>query len=614
MNRDNIDFNKIKELNLLKKKNVESYFDGIKQIKGNSTGELCIIVGVCKKEPKGSLLEEDLIPSEINGVKTDVIEVPKMIASDYCGSNAGSSSPSQIHAKGCGGHTYNSDGSPFECIPGGISIGPKDTNSAGTLGLSVQDSDGSIIGLTNNHVVGPQIYYAKDDSPTEYEVNWVLSSSGNIYTFFDSESQDLYFNPSFDGSLGNLPKLDVGKKYIFKTSTYLIDHPFSISTNAIGGPSNRGEAVTSVVIKNANGVTIYEDGFSRNGSGRNYPYASSGEILEFEYNSNTFSSQFYFQCWNHENMGGKLDLVFSGVPYCLSSNRESTTSEYSDGILLNSNKDIRGSKVVTPSNIDVNGNGGSGQKEIGFVKKSSSLKFNHPQNSSSIGNHGENPSNKIDAAVISFETSSVPHNKIQSLFSGALSSAPAATGKNVYKSGRTTGVTPSGGINSANKSVILSASWSGNVYYCPSDYIHNDGTRNSVSSVQHVAQFEDCVLYLCNGEWFSDAGDSGSAVFIEENSGESLKVMGLHFAGATSTDPIKSYGIACKMENVFSELSLSSWSGERSISEEYLLGDQALKICDECYVVSDNQSNNIGKYEPQSQPTTYSDGDSCKDS
>jgi len=614
MNKNNIDFNKVKELNLLKKKNVESYFNGVKQIKGNSTGEPCIIVGVSKKESKNNLSKEDLIPSEIHGVKTDVIEVPKMIALDYCGNNMGSSTPSQVYSKGCGGHTYNSDNAPFECVPGGISIGPKDNNSAGTLGVSVLDSDGSIIGLTNNHVVGPQVYYAKDDSAKEYEVNSVLTNSGNNYTFYDGESQDLFFGPAFDGSSGNPPKLDVGKKYIFNTSPTLTEHPFFISSSSSGGPSNRGSALTDVTIKNSNGLIIYEDGFSKNGSDRNYPYASAGESLEFKYNSNTFSSQLYYQCWNHENMGGKLDLVFSGVPYCLSSNHGSTTNEYNDGELLNSNRDTLGDKVVTPSNVDVGGNGGSGQKEIGVIKKTSSLKFNHPQNSSGVGNHGENPSNKIDAAAISFGDSSIPQNKIQSLFSGAFLTSSATAGKSVYKSGRTTGVTPSGGVGSANKSVILSVSWSGNVYYCPSDYIHNDGTRNSVSSTQHIAQFEDCILYLCNDEWFSDAGDSGSALFIEESPGAPLKVTGLHFAGATNTDPIRSYGIACKIENVFSELSLSLWSGERSISEDHLEGNQALKICDECYVVSDDQDNDIGIYEPESQPTTYSDGDSCKNS
>ncbi len=613
MNPNDINFNEVKKFKLLDKKNVESYFEGFKEIKGNSTKEKCIVVGVSKKESFENLSPEDLIPSQISGVKTDVIEVPPMIIQDFCGSDAGSNSPSEIYVKGCPNHTYDNN-SPFNCVPGGISIGPKNQVAAGTLGFSIKDNEGNILGITNNHVVGPEVYYSKNDSDIEYNVNWVSSSNGNIYTIYDNESQDLYFKPAFDGSSGNLPRLDVGKKYIFKTSNYLDNHPFFISTAPAGGPSNQSSAYTNITIKNANGVVIYQNGFSRNGSNRNQPYALSNESLEFEYDLDTFSNQFYYQCWQHENMGNKLDLIFSGVPYCLSSNQTSTTNEYNNGTLLDENKDISNDKIVSPSNVDVNGNGGSGQKEIGFVYKTSSLKFNHPQNSSNVGNHGENYSNKIDASLISFHSDSIPVNKIQSLFSGPFEFTSAESGANVYKSGRSTGVTPQGGLNSQNKSTILSTSWSGNVYYCPSDYIHNDGSRNQVNSVQHIAQFEDCVLYLCNGEWFSDSGDSGSGIFTDSSNGETPKLIGLHFAGATSTNPIKSYGVACKIENIVSELSISSWSGERSIENTYIKNSESIKICDDCYVISNETDNLTGYYKPESQPQTYSSGESCENS
>jgi len=613
MNPNNIDFNEVKKLKLLDKKNVESYFDGFKEIKGNSTKEKCIIIGVSKKQSTKDLSEEDLIPPEINGVKTDVIEVPPMIIQDYCGSDSGSSSPSEIYLKGCPGHTYDNN-SPFNCVPGGISIGPKEEVAAGTLGFSVKDNEGNILGVTNNHVVGPEVYYAKEDPDAEYNVNWVASTSGNIYTIYDNQSQDLYFKPSFDGSVGNLPRLDVGRKYIFKTSNYLDNHPFFISTFSAGGPSNQSYAYTNVTIKNANGLVIYQNGSSKNGSNRVNPYALSNESLEFEYTESTFSNQFYYQCWNHANMGNKLDLIFSGIPYCLSSNKASTINEYNDAILLDKNKDISNGKIVSPSNIDAGGNGGSGQKEIGFVYKSSSLKFNHPQNSASVGNHGENYSNKIDASLISFHLDSVPVNKIQSLFSGPFEFAAAESGANVYKSGRSTGVTPQGGLNSENKSTILSTSWSGNVYYCPSDYVHNDGSRNQVNSVQHIAQFEDCVLYLCNGEWFSDSGDSGSGIFTDSTENESPKLIGLHFAGATSSNPLKSYGIGCKIENIVSELSVSPWAGERSIQNSYIKNSESIKICDDCYVISNESDGLTGYYKPESQPETYSSGESCQNS
>jgi hypothetical protein len=613
MNPNDINFQEVKKIKLLNKKNVESYFSGFKQVKGNSTQEKCIVVGVSEKKPAQDLNKEDLIPSKINGVKTDVIEVPKMIVHDYCGSNSGSSSPSEIYLKGCPNHTYDNN-SPFNCVPGGISIGLKNQNSAGTLGLSVKDGDGNVLGITNNHVLGPQVYHVDGNSTIQYNVNWVATSDGNIYTIYDNESGDLFFKPAFDGSTNNLPKLDVGRKYIFQTSQYLDNHPFFISTASSGGPANQSSAYTNVTIKNANGLIIYENGSPRNGSGRNNPYALSNETLEFQYSSETFTNQFYYQCWSHENMGNNLDLIFSGVPYCLSSNHPNSTNEYNNGNLLEDNKDMLNEKVVSPSNIDVGGNGGQGQKEIGFIYKNTSLKFNHPQNSTAIGNHGENYSNKIDASLISFYPDSIPVNNIQSLFSGPFQFTNAETGMHVYKSGRSTGVTPSGGFNSQNKSTILSTSWSGNVYYCPSDYIHNDGSRNTVNSIQHIAQFEDCILYLCNGEWFSDSGDSGSGIFIDGDASESPKLIGLHFAGATSLNPLKSYGIACKIENIVSELSISSWSGERSIKDSYIKNSESIKICDDCYVISNDNQNLTGYYEPESQPEKYSSGESCENS
>ena len=71
---DLINFHKVKEANLLDKKNVESFFPGIKISKGNTTGEKCIIVGVSKKEIKNNLSANDLIPENINGIKTDVLK------------------------------------------------------------------------------------------------------------------------------------------------------------------------------------------------------------------------------------------------------------------------------------------------------------------------------------------------------------------------------------------------------------------------------------------------------------------------------------------------------------------------------------------------------------
>src|SRR5258708_5444790 len=63
---------------------VHSVGIGPKITDGRHTGELAIIVFVEKKKPPSELTPEEVIPSEIEGVKTDVHEAPKpqLIAED----------------------------------------------------------------------------------------------------------------------------------------------------------------------------------------------------------------------------------------------------------------------------------------------------------------------------------------------------------------------------------------------------------------------------------------------------------------------------------------------------------------------------------------------------
>ena len=49
-----------------------------KQVKGQKTDKLGITVYVKKKLPQGELSVEDVIPAEIEGVPTDVVECPNV--------------------------------------------------------------------------------------------------------------------------------------------------------------------------------------------------------------------------------------------------------------------------------------------------------------------------------------------------------------------------------------------------------------------------------------------------------------------------------------------------------------------------------------------------------
>jgi hypothetical protein len=250
---DLINLYKVKEENLASKKNVESFFIGEKVKNGVNTGEKCLIIGVSKKEKISKLNTEDLIPKHINGLNTDVIEVPEMFAFTYCGAGEGNLPPSSVNPTGCEGHTYDEDGQPFSCVPGGISIGPKNESSSGTLGVSIKDSDGQIVGITNAHVVGPEVYIPENESEIEYIIS---SSDGENFDFFNATLNSLIKNPAFNDI--DLPRIENERNYVFIGAAGIDSHPFFISESEnIGNPA-RQSAFKEVTIKNSNGTIIYK--------------------------------------------------------------------------------------------------------------------------------------------------------------------------------------------------------------------------------------------------------------------------------------------------------------------------------------------------------------------
>ncbi len=111
---------------LLAKKNVVAVGIGYKEVGGLRTDELCIVVSVVEKVPEAQLLEEDIIPKEVEGVGTDVQESGMIRA---------------LQART----------DKWRPAPGGVSCGHKDI-TAGTLGCLV-GKGGQILILSNNHVL-----------------------------------------------------------------------------------------------------------------------------------------------------------------------------------------------------------------------------------------------------------------------------------------------------------------------------------------------------------------------------------------------------------------------------------------------------------------------------
>jgi hypothetical protein len=118
------------ETELLSKRNVVGVAVGYKESDGHLTDEIAIVALVEKKEPLSALAVEERVPRSIDGIRTDVFEVGKLVAQQ-------SPSPRQR----------------FRPSPGGVSIGHT-AITAGTLGCIVRDrNSGRRLILSNSHVL-----------------------------------------------------------------------------------------------------------------------------------------------------------------------------------------------------------------------------------------------------------------------------------------------------------------------------------------------------------------------------------------------------------------------------------------------------------------------------
>jgi hypothetical protein len=114
--------------------NVVGTATGLRQQAGRTTDETCIQVFVERKPPLEQLASWERVPEAVRGyedesVRTDVIEI----------------TPPEAHVP---------DGARHRPVPGGCSIGPEATVSAGTLGGWACDlEDDTVVLLSNNHVI-----------------------------------------------------------------------------------------------------------------------------------------------------------------------------------------------------------------------------------------------------------------------------------------------------------------------------------------------------------------------------------------------------------------------------------------------------------------------------
>ena len=566
---------------ILSKKNVESIFVSTKLVKGKNSGLNCITVGVSKKVSKDELHRTDLIPSSIQSILTDVVEVPKMVALNSCMQGFNGKSPAYKSLSGCPTNIHNPDKSLFNCLPAGCSIGPSQSNSAGTLGFFAKNSNGDISLVTNNHVLGSEIYSPKDQPALEFSVSY-----SNSYVFTDSLGNS-HSNPLFNND--DFAFIEADRTYKFFGSDGLNEAPLAFSfSSSFDSQAFNNYIFTEISIYNISGQLIYKNGSPVNNSGRELAFLKDGEYMLFRYSTKNLDSfrRIYYGSFGFDSNRTEVGILFFGTPYCFSSNKQSTHLNYHDGEVNNNNIDLSKTSISYPSNLDKLE--GISQITVSNSVNVKPIYFPHPFNSVLSGNHGFQPINSVDAASAKLNKDFFPSQDILGLTDKVPSFKNASIGDRVFKSGRTTGATPREDIFDSHPSV-LSTSWTGYVYYCSGTVLDQvTGSIKSALSDQHKAIFTDCLYYSGSGEnlYFSDAGDSGSLIFSEKE-GE-LYATGLHFAGFN--DGYTSHGLANKIENVFKELSLSPWGGELSLpfsSNEYkhLLDNKYINICGDKYII-----------------------------
>lgn len=171
-----------------------------------------IVFSVKKKKPLDQIPEEEQIPPtiEIDGkvYKTDVIEVHenKLLSWSNCGS------PWTDYIT-----TPPTNRNEFRPLKGGISC-TNYTNMSGYVGtmgfIAVDNDDGTLVGISNNHVLVNNAFYTSDRNLSSASSQWT-NVSGSVCT-----------QPNDSGKFGLSYRIGLVKKYV-------PIHPLGSGTNTV---------------------------------------------------------------------------------------------------------------------------------------------------------------------------------------------------------------------------------------------------------------------------------------------------------------------------------------------------------------------------------------------
>jgi hypothetical protein len=133
---------------------------GPKEVGGQPTNEIAIKIGVRRKRPAAELPADELIPSEIEGVKTDVIEGPP--------GRRRAGLPAVLYQKAKDGDLI--DELKYRPLSGGVNLCPKGLRGTATLGVFCRvendASDTKIFALTCLHCIVPD--FLPEDAPSRW--------------------------------------------------------------------------------------------------------------------------------------------------------------------------------------------------------------------------------------------------------------------------------------------------------------------------------------------------------------------------------------------------------------------------------------------------------------
>ncbi|MGD2077858.1 MAG: hypothetical protein PVH18_05720 [Chloroflexota bacterium] len=249
---------------LMGKPNVVGVGVGYKIVGGERTEIPCVMVFVERKVAAESLSAEQMIPAQVEGVATDVVE----------------SGP--IHAQ-------QSNTGKFRPAPGGVSIGHYQI-TAGTLGVVVHDrGTGERLILSNNHVLAN----TNDASPGDPVIQPGAADGGTVRD--DQIGTLLRFQPiSFEGTseppgcnlavtyaaFGNFLARTLGSDH--RVTAYRPQQAANLVDAALARPLNNGDVLDEILEVGAISGTVEGlPGMPVRKSGRTTAL-TSGEIMSID--------------------------------------------------------------------------------------------------------------------------------------------------------------------------------------------------------------------------------------------------------------------------------------------------------------------------------------------